>query len=309
MTDSGFRVLRMFHPSHRVPSLEAAEDFYTRVFGRPSTRQSAMLGMAPTAERPDYSTFTVIADVLMDNIDPRKLWVNAVPADTDVQPHLHNTGWYVDDPDAAFRAVRAAGITATDQPGDAVEGDEAPKAGGVMPMFFTRPEQIGQRYQVTITEAMPTDPRHAADWDVPEVSDDDPLGIRRCSHHTILTRDPSRGLRFVVDALSGTVVHEGRNEVLGTASTYVHLGDGILEYAVPDAGTPAEADLASRAPEDSYHCLTWTVADLDRVATHLAAEGVKIRNRTDTALVTDPATSLGIPWAFTTEVLPGDPRG
>ena len=31
MVDAGFRVLQMFHPSHHVPSLEAAEDFYTRV--------------------------------------------------------------------------------------------------------------------------------------------------------------------------------------------------------------------------------------------------------------------------------------
>ena len=305
---SDFIVLRMFHPSLRVPSLDEAEDFYSRVFGRPSTRLSTMLGIPSVPERPDYSTFTVVADVLLDTIDPTLLWVGAVPAGTRVDPHLHNTGWYVDDPDAAFRAVRAAGITAADQAGAVAEGAEAPKAGGVMPMFFTVADEIGQRYQLTITDAMRSDPRHAADWRVPEVSAGDPLGIRRCSRHTFLTRDPARALRFAVDALGGTVVHEGRNDVIGATSTYVSLADGILEYAVPDAGTVAEADLAGRGSQDSYHSLTFTVADLDQAAKHLEAEGVALRTRTDDALVTDPATSLGVPWGFTTGETPGDPR-
>ena len=38
----GFTLTRMFHPSHRVPSLDDAEDFYRRVFGRSSTRLSAI---------------------------------------------------------------------------------------------------------------------------------------------------------------------------------------------------------------------------------------------------------------------------
>lgn len=303
-----FTVLRMFHPSLRVPDLDEAEDFYRRVFGRSSSRLSAMLGGSPRPDRPDYSTFTLVADVLLDTVDPTLLWVGADPAGTVVEPHLHNTGWYVDDADAAHRAVRAAGITVLDQAGTPAEGDGAPKAGGVMPMFFTPAEEVGQRYQVTIGQAMRSDPRHAEDWQLPPVSDDDPLGIRCASHHTFLTSDRSRGLRFAVDALGGTVVHEGRNETIGATSTFVHLADGVLEYAEPDAGTPAAADLATRAPADSYHSLTWVVADLDRVARHLEAEGVKIRTRTGTDIVTDPATGLGVPWGFTTEPVPGDPR-
>jgi catechol 2,3-dioxygenase-like lactoylglutathione lyase family enzyme len=295
----GFSVLRMFHPSLRVPSLDEAEEFYARVFGRPSTRMSVMLGMPANPDRPDYSTFTPVAEVLLDTIDPRKLWVGPVPADAEVDPHLHNTGWYVDDPDAAFRALNAAGITTRTQAGETVTGDEAPKAGGVVPMFFTDPDQVGQRYQVTVTNAMRSDARHAEGWTTPEVSPDDPLGIVRCARHTFLTGDPARGLRVAL-ALGGTVVDEGRNEVLGATSTYVQLADGVLEYAVPDAGTPAAADLASReGDQDSYHALTWVVTDLDAAAKHLEAEGVAFRARTDDTLITDPATSLGVPWGFT----------
>jgi hypothetical protein len=35
---------------------------------------------------------------------------------------------------------------------------------------------------------------------------------------------------------------------------------------------------------------------------------VRILMRSSDTLVTDPATSLGIPWGFTSAVIPGDPR-
>jgi hypothetical protein len=123
-----------------------------------------------------------------------------------------------------------------------------------------------------------------------------------------LTAQPERALRLVVDVLGGDIAHEGRNELLGTTSTYVFLGDSVLEYAIPDEGTAAHADWAQGDPNDTYHSITWKVADLERVERHLGEQGVRIRSRSDDAIVTDPDTSLGIPWGFTTTLTPGDPR-
>ncbi|HEX4245353.1 MAG TPA: VOC family protein, partial [Acidimicrobiales bacterium] len=142
----------------------------------------------------------------------------------------------------------------------------------------------------------------------PPVSDHDPLRIERCSHHTVLTDRPERALRLVVEILGGTIIHEGRNEVMGTTSTYVHLADSILEYAVPDIDTAAHRDWSQDGPDDTYHSVTWKVADLARAERHLEARGVRIRDRSGNAIITEPATSLGIPWGFTSTLTPGDPR-
>jgi hypothetical protein len=99
-----------------------------------------------------------------------------------------------------------------------------------------------------------------------------------------------------------------RHGVRVTGSTYVHLADGILGYAVPDSGTAAHADWAKAEPDDTYHAITWQVTDLDRAARHLEEQGVEIQLRSDDTIVTDPTTSLGIPWGFSSTPIPGDPR-
>jgi catechol 2,3-dioxygenase-like lactoylglutathione lyase family enzyme len=136
----------------------------------------------------------------------------------------------------------------------------------------------------------------------------DPLALERCSHHTILTNQLERALGLYRDALGGEIVHEGRNELLGATSTYVHIGDSTLEFAVPDTGTEADEARAKNDPKDTYYALTWKTADLERTERHLESQGVRIRVRSADLIVTDPETSLGVPWGFSTALIAGDPR-
>ncbi len=307
------RVTMMYHPSHHVPDLAAAEGWFERVFGRPSRSLASIARDAPP--RPgypvDYSTFTPISDVLFDTIDPKRYVLLGVQRYATVEePHLKGFGWYVDDIAEVYRDLKRRGIRVTSQLDEVAEGDDPPTAAGSpMPLYFTLPEDAGLRYEFLPVIPFPLDPRTTPGWIVPPVSDDDPLGIERCSHHTILTGHPERALTIVVDVLGGDITHQGRNEVLGTSSTYVQLADSVLEYAVADEGTAAHADWEQGAPNDTYHAITWKVADLARVERHLDAQGVLIRSRSDDAIVTDPATSLGVPWGFTTTLTPGDPLG
>ncbi len=140
------------------------------------------------------------------------------------------------------------------------------------------------------------------------IRDHDVLGIVHCGHHTLLTDQPERALRLHVDVLGGQVVHEGRNELLGATSTYVHVAGSMVEFATPDEGTFAHRDWLRAAPLDTYHSLTWRVRDLDRVERHLESLEIEVLSRSSDTVITDPATSLGIPWGFTTEHVPGDPR-
>ena len=307
-----FRVTMMYHPSHHVPDLGEAERWFERVFGRTSTSLASRMRDLPT--RPgyptDYSIFTPISDVLFDTIDPKRYVLLGVQRYATVeQPHLKGFGWYIDGIAEVYRKLRRHGIRMVSQLDELADGDAPPTAAGSpMPLYFSLPEDTGLRYEFFPAIPFPLDPRIAPDWSVPPVSDDDPLGIERCSHHTVLTSDPERALRLVRDVLGGEVIHEGRDELRGTTGTYVALADSVLEYAVPDVGTAAHADWSGEDPNDAYHSITWKVADLDRAQRHLEAQGVRIQMRSDDTIVTDTATSLGIPWGFTSRLTPGDPR-
>jgi hypothetical protein len=309
----GFAVLAMFHPSHRVTSLVEVEDFFERVFGRNSARLNVLTGVEVQNPdfRMDYSTFTTVREVIFDSIDPTRLvrGGNRLYPDVTVS-HLNGLGWYVDGMPEAFRSLKAAGFTIVGQDDKVAEGDDPPTViGAPMPMFWTTPESAGLRYQFVPKVPMPGDKRMQDGWKLAPTSPYDPLGLEFCSHHTILTGQPDRAKRLFTDGLGGTVIHEGRDEARRTASTYIHLGDGVYEFAVPDEGSAAYADWQSNpAPADTYHALTWKVQDLGQVEQRLADQGVGIAARTDDTIITDPATSIGIPWGFTTSTVPGDPR-
>lgn len=308
-----FRVTMMYHPSHHVPDLDQAERWFADVFGRPSTNLAELRRGAPP--RPgypnDYSTFTFIGDVLFDTIDPKRYVLLGVQRYASVErPHLKGFGWYIEGLDVVYRRLREQGIRVVDQLDELAEGDEPPTAAGSpMTLYFSLPEDVGLRYEFFPAIPFALDPRTASDWSLPAVSDDDPLGLERCSHHTVLTGRPERALALVVDVLGGRVVGEGRDELRRTSGVSVRLGDSVLEYAVPDPGSPAHADWATNEPEDTYHAITWQVADLARVRRHLERHGVGIQLASEDTIVTDPATSLGIPWGFTVQPPPGEPSG
>lgn len=311
-----FRVAMLFHPSHRVPDLGEAEAFFARVFGRPSRMMHEVVPQAVKDATPDYPrdycTFTPIQDVLFDTIDPKRYVVAGEQRyPTATQPRLSSFGWYVEEIEDLYTVLRRHGIRVQDQLNRIAGGDEPPRgAAATRVLFWALPEDAGLAYEFFPGETgFHGDDRLEDGWTLPPVADDDPLGIERCSHHTVLTAAPARALRLVVDVLGGEVIHEGDNALLGTHSTFVHLAGSTLEYATPTrAGTPAGAELARSLPEDSYHAISWKVADLDRVADHLAACDVAIRRRTEDTIVTDPDTSLGVPWGFTTRLIANDPR-
>ena len=305
----GFRITRMYHPSFHAPDLGEVEAWFERVFGCQSTNIYETFKGRPTGSYPtNYSTFTPMADVLMDTIQPSLYVLDGVQQYASVdKPHLKTIGWFAENSEGVYRSLRTAGIAMVDQYGKDAEGEDAPRsAGGAMPLYFTVPESAGLRHEVLPDFPFALDHRNAPGWAV--AAPEGPLGLERCAFHTLLTDDPRRALHTLVDALGGTVFHEGRDEVIGAAASYVHLADTVLQVAVPDQGTAAYADWTTTAPNDTYHSLTFQVADLDRAAAHLKSQGVGIRARTADTLVTDPDTSINVPWGFTTRPVPGEPR-
>jgi len=306
-----FRITRMYHPSFHAPDLSEVEDWFARVFGAQSTNIYETFKGRETGNYPtNYSTFTPMADVLMDTIQPTLYVLNGVQQYASVdKPHLKTIGWFDNDPEAVYRSLRAAGIAMVDQFGKPAEGEDAPRSAGsgAMPIYFTTPDSAGLRHEFLPDFRFGLDHRNAPGWTAGSAPEG-PLGLELGAYHTLLTDNPQRAVHTLVDALGGRVIREDRDEVIGAAATYVFLGDSVLQVAVPDEGTAAYVDWTSTAPNDTYHSITWKVADLDRTAAHLKSEGVGIRSRTADTLVTDPDTSINVPWGFTTRLVPGDPR-
>jgi hypothetical protein len=309
----GYRIPMLYHPTQFVVSLEETDAWFERVFGRKSVPLSAGMpqGSSNNGYPRDYCIFTFIQDVVFDSIDPKLLVIEGKQRYKTVDhPHLHTMGWWAEGMPELFREMKRHGIRILSQRDELMEGDEPPTSAGsgsVM-LFFAHPEDAGLHYEFLTLFPYVLDDRTQPGWSLPPVAADDPLGIVQCSHHTILTDRPERALRLMVDVLHGEVIHQGRDELRGTTCTYVRVADTTLEYAVPDPGTAAYADWQTRAPLDTYHSITWQVADLEKAERHLVSEGVGIALRSDDTIVADAATSAQLPFGFTRRLIPGDPR-
>jgi hypothetical protein len=306
----------MFHPSHRVPDLGIAKQFFGRVFGRESKMMYEVVPQEMIDESPgyprDYCHFTAIQDVFFDTIDPKRYVIDGVQRYPDSRfPHLNSLGWYVEDPVDVYARLGDAGVRCFDQRNQIAVGPNPPmSAARPMYLYWAVPDDAGLAYEFfPADQRFPGDDRPIDGWQAGAADPDDPLGIVQCASHTILTDQPDRAQRLALDVLGGEIVAESQNESLGTISTFVHLAGSTLEYAQPiEPRTAAMKDLQDQLPGDCYHSVTWQVEDLDRAAAHLESCGVRLRTRTESLIVTDPETSIGIPWGFTEELLEGDPR-
>lgn len=288
---TGHRVVGLYHPSHHAPDLDEAEEFFARVFGRPSTRLSTLSrGPRPDGFSDDYATFTAIADVLFDSIEPTRYQVAGrwpyAPVD---RPTLKGLGWYVEDVAALHRRLRAEGLTVLDQLDRPATGEDPPTAvGSPMPLCFTVPEETGLRHELLPPIPFPLDHRQAETWRPGVVDPADPLGIVRCAHHVVRSGDVDRGVRFLTDVLGGTATAEGVDALTDRRFTDVTVADATIRML----------DDPAAGPTDAYEGLAWRVVDLPAAEAHLRSVGVTLAARTDDALLTDRASGLGVAWRF-----------
>jgi hypothetical protein len=319
-----YSVRRMHHPSLRVPDLGEAERFFAEIFMRPSVSQSSIIAekirqgiVDPRSSRPkDYCTFTLIADVLMDSVDPSRYVIDGRQMYESVtKPQLNGLGWGVDgDLEELYFDLVEHGIRSVDQEGRPAGPDAVPIAAfSSVPLIFTTPETSGIRYQFMPASRIenwdPSDPRWDPGWVVPPPSPNDPLGIEFCAFHTIVTANAARAHTVLVDVLGGSIIWESDIGLSDTHSVFIALADAVFEIAVPGNGDSlAKRDLKGRSPSDAYHTLTWKVSDLDNAAEHLRRSGVRITARDDSTLIVNPSDALGIPWRFTDATVPNDPR-
>ncbi|KAK4934949.1 hypothetical protein LTR10_023915 [Elasticomyces elasticus] len=313
----GFKIIKLYHPSHRVPSLEAADEFFQRVFGIPSVWRSSLFSK-PDPRYPtyptDYCIFTSIADVFFDCIDPQKYVIDGEQRYATVdKPHLHGFGWGVEGMDEIYAKIQTIGVKCTDQANRPSDPKECPVASfKVSKLFYTDATTSGVRYEFYPVESIGVyDHRQDPSWELKPQEGKGALKVQYCSHHTVLTTNKARAKEIYVDTLGGKIIHEGRNKVRGTESLYIQLADAVYEFATPiDDTSYAARDYQQREhpSEDVYHALTWKVENISLVKAHLKSTGVRVIAEDDQMVVIDADDGIGIPWGFTACVLPHDDR-
>ena len=308
----------MFHPTLHVPDLKETVDWFERVFCRPSTVGGKS---ARSSYASGYNRHTDIAEVMVVSVDTKQHLINGQqPYPAVESPRLAGIGWYAENAEELYFAIRAKGIGTEAQFGQVDTGESAPVGSfGDYVMYFTKAVDTGLRYEFisydedkAVTKAVTSDIRLADGWQPGQNEWDpkpDPLGISICSHHTVLTRDTPRALRLYVDVMGGEVIGTDHNVLLDCDSTYVSIADSVLEFATPRGEeSPAVTQWRGDPSLDTYYGITWLVDDVDAAAKHLAGVGVGLQSRSDTLIVVDPADGLGVPWGFTAMPPPGDTR-
>ncbi|MBD1600551.1 VOC family protein [Pseudomonas typographi] len=304
------RVAALYHPTVGVHDLDAARDWFRRVFNRAPLRWEETLDLA--ALNPDYpvnySFFAFICDVHWVFLCPSLHAQGALKGQTRYQDKpegMIGLGWYTDDAVGMFARLAEHGIRSHDQRGERITSQKPPTSSFLPDVFtgFTEPEDTGIRYEFQQTGqrhwakySEKADLRLRSDWRGPVLEADDPLGLLLTSHHTIVTADLPRAARLYTEILEGEPIATSVDPVTGAQSTYIRLADTLLEFLTPVADTALWARVAQG--EDYYLGLTYLVNDTQAVGAHLDSVGVQYDTGRDGEVIIPPAAGFGVQWRF-----------
>ncbi|HET6812015.1 MAG TPA: VOC family protein [Acidimicrobiales bacterium] len=295
---------KFFHLIHVVDDLDAADEFYDRVFAR----QRFMTHQWGEVEK-RWATLGLIGDFMMETIE-----ASSDPADAAMPlsrfharfgQHLHSLSWYIDDDYRVplYRRLRELGIRVARPGGGLFEGEDEVGA-----TLFTHPKDTHGLLEFQAFDGRwgTYDPRFGEGWSDEFWRSGHPLGIDTPSHLTTAVADLDRARLFYQDALGGHVFHEVVTDVARSAFVLVGV-DTVVELAEPHGPDSALGhDLVANG--ELPHSLTWRVLDLDAVQRHLENAGVGVGARAADTLTIDTADAFGAVLSFTTGRIPGDPR-
>ncbi|MGE0136937.1 MAG: VOC family protein [Ilumatobacteraceae bacterium] len=315
----------LFHVTHLSDDMDQARTVYQRLFRRPILDA----GFWELGGR--WAFFVYLGDV----------WVEAAYADERPSglrsflnrfgSRLHSLAWYVKGIDDLANTLRDAKSRFAEDPDPAVayrsfsvENNVArrvPRHGPIpLPPGYRHTFDPDWRSAVVYTHFRDTHgmlefceptsyhvmPPRVPDEDMIVLPDQDPLGLVRSSHHTIVVHDVAAARSFWLDTMGATLLAHGHNEPLGTDSAWVRVGNDsgtVLELAQPIEDGPARSDLDT-CGLPILHTVNFVVNDLARAREHIQSVGMTVETGTASLIVTDPSTTAGARFGFTSSSEP-----
>jgi len=296
---------KLFHIIHMTGDLPALEKWYDDVF---SVRRGFLDHHYMPGEKRDAS-LVVLGDSVIEPLAPafRVEGWDAMPLGkfySRFGNHWHSIAWYTDDAGEIWQRCTDSGVRVYVEGGRLTQERPAPEAA-----IMTHPKDTFTQLEFMsppekITSA---DPRLQADWDPNWWIENHPIQTPGLAYTTVLTPDLERAAAVYRDVIGGTEIYRSSSALTGTDDVYVQVGDTVVQLSTPTVdGTLAAQDLEANG--SIHHAAAYRVLDLDRTADYLASHGITVASRDDQTLLTDPATTHGVPFRWTTWDVPGGPR-
>lgn len=296
---------RLFHIIHMTGDLAPLEAWYDDVLG---VRRGFLDHNYSEREKRDAS-LVLLGDTVIEPLAPafRVPGWDEMPLGRFYQrfgTHWHSIAWYTDDAGDIWQRCTDAGVRVLTGGGRPADTRPSPDS-----TVITHPKDTITQLQFIGpgTTVQRRDPRFKPDWDPNWSIDNHPITTPGLAYTTVLTTDRERAEKIYADVLGGTVLHKGSSALTGTDDTYVLLGDTVVQLSTPNTdGTIAAQDMAVNS--ETHHAAAFRVHDLDATEEYLTSKGVKTMARDEDTLLTDPATTHGVPFRWTTWDVPGGPR-
>lgn len=288
---------KLFHLIHMTGDLPALEAWYDDVF---SVRRGILDHHYMPGEKRDAS-LVVLGDSVIEPLAPafRVEGWDVTPLGRFYQRfgnHWHSAAWYTDDAGELWQRFTDNGIRVYVEGGRLT--DERPAASSAI---MTHPKDTLMQLEFINPPANITDkdPRLKADWDPAWWLDNHPLGLHGLAYTTVLAKNLDRARTVYVDVIGGELLDEGDSSLTGTRDLYVKVGEVVVQISQPvSGGTIAAEDMAANG--EIHHAAAWRIEDLEQAESYLAAKGIKTAARDDHTLISDPATTHGANFRWTT---------
>jgi catechol 2,3-dioxygenase-like lactoylglutathione lyase family enzyme len=292
------KIGKEFHLLHVVSDLNAADEWYDRIF---SVRRFVRNYMKAAMRK---ASLVLIGDFVMEPAQPvqKPGWEKSALGKFYQRygQHFHSIAWYVDDLQQASLALDQHRIRMFDMVGNPVK--EATSGDAV----WTHPQDTHAAFEFAVAPKFFIDPRLQPGWSIEFPRDQHPLGIERASHLTVLFRKLDDARDVYEKALGGTLIHQ--EDSPQRRSMYFAVGDDtVIEAVQPLSASSAEGQDLERAGEGIFS-VTFKTKNLNRAAEHLRAHQQRIEFDGANTLTINRDDAFGMVIGFTDRKIPHDPR-
>jgi catechol 2,3-dioxygenase-like lactoylglutathione lyase family enzyme len=300
---------RNFHIIHMTDDLDALDAWYDDVFSvsrwmekghSPDLiRDASLVGVGDLCIEPMQPTFTVDG---WDKVPIGRFFKRW-------GAEWHSIAWYVDDSQGLTElrdALENADVELLGLLGGHLE--HSPEHEIEDRPIFTHPRGTLTQLEFMVPTPFIHDPRLHVSYRSTWWHDTHPLHIRKQSHVTLATRDFDRAVKVYSEVIPGTLLEEREGELLKTRSAFIAVGrDIVVEIAEPLESGTAIADWVETHHHGMF-AVTLQVEDLGAAERYLTSKGIAPGLQDGTTYVSDPATTFGVHWGFTTDEIKGDTR-
>jgi len=292
------KIGKEFHLLHVVSDLNAADEWYDRIF---SVRRFVRNYMKAAMRK---ASLVLIGDFVMEPAQPVQSpgWEKSALGKFYGRygQHFHSIAWYVDDLRQASIELDKRKIRMFDMVGNPVK--EATGGDAV----WTHPQDTRAAFEFAVAPKFFIDPRLQPGWSIEFPRDQHPLGIERASHITVLFRNLDDAREVYEKALRGALIHQ-ENSAQRRSMFFTVGEDTVIEAVQPLSASSAEGQDLERAGEGIFS-VTFKTKDLGRAAEHLRSHNQRIEFDGANTLTINREDAFGMVIGFTDRKIPNDPR-